>query len=65
MRGNPFVQFGHYLVVRHQLPTIGGIDALLEKGHHIGFAFGNPPDRLCSEIGSTTTLRGSDLIDKV
>ena len=65
MRGNPFVQLGHYLVVRHQFPTIGGIDALLEKGDQIGFAFGNPPDRLCSEIGAATSLRGSDLIDQV
>lgn len=65
MLGNPFVQFGHYLVMRHQFPTIGGVDTLLEKGHQIGFAFGNPPDCLCSEIGAATSLRGSDLIDQV
>lgn len=65
MRGNPFIQFGHHPIVRHQLPAISRIDAPLKKGHQVGFAFGNSPDSLRREIGSTTSLRGGHPIDKV
>ena len=65
MRGNPFVQLGHYPIVRHQLPAISRIDAPLKKGHQIGFALGNSSDSFGREIGATTSLRGGYPIDKV
>ena len=46
------VKFGHHLIVRHDVATIGGIDTDLNKGFEIGVALGDTADRLGGELRS-------------
>ena len=55
----------HYLFIRNQFATVGGIDSDLHERHEVRFAFGNAANRFGGKVRPASPLRRSQPIDQI